>query len=123
MLGKTSYSYEFGEWQVDPQNRLLMRQGRSVPITPKAFDMLIVLIKNSGQLVGKAELLQALWGDTSVAANILSVNLSTLRKALGEDGNRYILTTAGRGYRFVGEVKEVWSTGAAGSEGTPVATP
>jgi DNA-binding winged helix-turn-helix (wHTH) protein/Flp pilus assembly protein TadD len=106
--------YEFGPFRVDPTECLLTRLGHPVPITPKAFDILLVLIHRSGHLIEKSELFEAVWGDSFVEEGNLTVAISTLRKALGDDDRRehkYIQTVAKRGYRFVGEVRKVPSTG------------
>src|SRR5205823_1423655 len=88
--------------------RVVFRDNQTVPLTPKSFDMLVVLLRNRSKIVTKEELLRAVWPDTFVEEGILSVNVSTLRRALGEaaDGSPYIETMPRRGYRFVGEVKE-----------------
>jgi tetratricopeptide (TPR) repeat protein/DNA-binding winged helix-turn-helix (wHTH) protein len=101
---------EFGEFQLDPTERLLLRDGRPIPITPKAFDTLLVLVENSGRLLDKNELMQAVWPDTFVEEAGLTRNISSLRKALCEpaDETRYIETVPRRGYRFVSPVRRVW---------------
>src|ERR1700733_986231 len=102
--------YEFGPFRIDPPERLLISQGHSIAVTPKAFDVLVILIQRSGRLVEKSQLMEAVWGDSFVEEGNLVVAISTLRKALGDDlgkERRYIQTVAKRGYRFVGEVREV----------------
>jgi len=101
--------YEFGPFRVDPLRRLLWREGKAVPLHPKAFEVLLVLVERGGSMVEKDELMRLVWPGTAVEDNNLTRNISTLRKALGEepDEHRYIVTIPGRGYRFVGKVVEV----------------
>src|SRR5271163_4975173 len=101
--------YEFGDYRVDPGNLLLSRGGRPVPLTPKVFDTRLLLVKRSGEVLEKEELIRAIWPDTIVEENNLNQNISTLRRVLGESRgeNRYIATVPGRGYRFIPEVRIV----------------
>jgi DNA-binding winged helix-turn-helix (wHTH) protein/TolB-like protein/Tfp pilus assembly protein PilF len=100
--------YEFGPFCIDVAERLLLRDCESVPLTPKAFDLLLVLVENRGHLLEKDELMQRLWPETFVEETNLSNNISLLRKALGDDSGKhlYIETVPRRGYRFVAEVVE-----------------
>jgi len=108
MLPDQQHVYEFGPFRVDGAERTLLRDGAPVALTDKVFDLLLLLVQNRGHALTKAELMQALWPDTVVEENNLTVNMSTLRKALGESGGqrRYIETLARRGYRFVADVRE-----------------
>ncbi len=101
--------YEFGPFRLDTAERLLLRNGEEVLLTPKVFDLLLVLVENSGHIFEKDELMKAIWLDTVVEEANLTRNISTLRKALGEgpDTHQYIETIPWRGYRFVAGVKEV----------------
>ena len=101
--------YEFDEFRVDPVKRRLMRGGEIVPLTPKAFSILLALLENRGEVVEKEELIQKVWPDTFVTEANLTQNISSLRKALGEKASesRYVLTIPGRGYSFVGDVFEI----------------
>src|SRR5260370_6332596 len=94
--------FEFGPFRIDPAKRLLLRAGGSVPLPPKAFDTLLVLVQRAGELVNKDELMQQVWPGTFVEENNLNQSISLLRKALGEKRHehRYIVTVPGRGYRF-----------------------
>jgi DNA-binding winged helix-turn-helix (wHTH) protein/tetratricopeptide (TPR) repeat protein len=95
---------------MDPPERLLERGGHPVAITPKAFDILVTLVERSGHLIEKSQLIQAVWGDLFVEEGNLAVTISALRKALGDDTGReskYIQTVPKRGYRFVGNVREL----------------
>src|SRR4029079_17127911 len=95
--------YVFGPFRLDPSSRLLLRDGKPVPLTAKTFDTLFVLIRSNGKVLGKDELLQAVWPDAVVEEANLAVNISALRKALGESPgeHKYIVTIPGRGYQFV----------------------
>jgi TolB-like protein/DNA-binding winged helix-turn-helix (wHTH) protein len=100
--------YEFGRFRLDADERLLERDGNPLPLTPKLFDTLLLLVKNGGHLMSKDELMKKLWPDSFVEEVNLSQNVSRLRKILEETPNqRFISTVAGQGYRFVAEVREV----------------
>jgi DNA-binding winged helix-turn-helix (wHTH) protein/TolB-like protein/Flp pilus assembly protein TadD len=105
---KSAQLYEFGSFRLDPGERLLLRAGEPVPLTPKAFDLLLALVKEAGHLLEKEVLMKAVWPDSFVEENNLADNISRLRKALsdGENGQRFIETVPKRGYRFVADVKE-----------------
>jgi DNA-binding winged helix-turn-helix (wHTH) protein/TolB-like protein/lipoprotein NlpI len=99
-------AFAFGEFVLAPKERLLLRSGEPVPLTGKAFDLLVVLVRRSGHLVTKDELLQEVWPNTFVQETNLTVNISALRKVLERErnGNGVIQTVPGRGYRFVAPV-------------------
>jgi pimeloyl-ACP methyl ester carboxylesterase/DNA-binding winged helix-turn-helix (wHTH) protein len=99
--------YLFDGFRVDVSERLLFKENREVPLTPKVFDTLEVLLENSGHVLTKKELMEQVWPDSFVEENNLAQNISILRKALGEskEGEQYIQTVPKRGYRFVGEVR------------------
>lgn len=101
--------YEFGPFRVDPDKELLVRGEETVPLTPKTFQVLLVLIRRKKEVVTKEELLQAVWPDTFVEEANLSRNIFLLRKALGESpqDRQYIVTVPGRGYRFAEDVQLV----------------
>jgi DNA-binding winged helix-turn-helix (wHTH) protein/pimeloyl-ACP methyl ester carboxylesterase/class 3 adenylate cyclase len=101
--------YKFGPFRLDRDEHLLMRGGAPVPLTPKAFDTLLVLVENNGHVLSKEELIQKVWPDSFVEENNLAQNISILRKALGESpaGLKFIETVPKRGYRFVADVREV----------------
>lgn len=122
-----SQRYEFGPFRLDAHERLLTREGASVSLTPKAFDLLLALVKRPGRLVEKEELFQAVWPDTIVEESNLSSNIALIRKALGDgtNGERYIETVPKRGYRFVAKVKsqnDVAAGPVAQEPATPVST-
>jgi DNA-binding winged helix-turn-helix (wHTH) protein/Tol biopolymer transport system component len=98
--------YEFGPFRLDPAERKLLRGNEIVALTPKAFDTLHLLVRNSGHLLEKDELIAMLWPDTFVEEGSLSNNIFLLRKALGEDP-AYIETVPRRGYRFVSAVRRL----------------
>ena len=102
-------SYEFGPFRIDAFKRLLLENGEVVPLTPKCFEILLVLIENSGEVIDKEGLMNRVWPDSFVEEGNLTYNISVLRKALGDRANEhlYIVTVPGRGYQFVADVSEV----------------
>ncbi len=96
----------FGSFCLSLARRELLKDGIPVPLGSRAFDLLTALVQRQGSVVGKDELLAEVWPDTVVEENNLQVQISALRKALGEGpkGSRHLLTVPGRGYRFVGAV-------------------
>ncbi len=107
MSHETNHLYEFGPFRLDQHERLLQRDGAGVALTPKALDLLLVLVERHGHLVEKEELLKLVWPDAFVEEANLTYNISLIRKALsdGENGQRYIETVPKRGYRFVAGVR------------------
>ena len=101
-------TYQFDRFELDPVRRMLLRDGKAVPLKPKVFETLLVLIRNSGRVMDKDELMQQVWPDTVVEEVNLAHNISVLRKALGQksDENRFIITVPGRGYGFVADVTQ-----------------
>jgi len=101
--------YEFGPFRVDPDREVLLREGQQVPLTPKTFQILLVLVRHSKEVVTKDDLMQLVWPDTFVEEANLSRNIFMLRKALGEtpQDHRYIVTVPGRGYRLAADVQLV----------------
>jgi DNA-binding winged helix-turn-helix (wHTH) protein/TolB-like protein/Tfp pilus assembly protein PilF len=104
----SKHIYCFGSFRLDPDERLLLREGKPISITPKVFDLLLVLVKHQGRLLEKDELMKAVWPDTIVEEANLSANISILRKALGDgiNGQSLIETVPKRGYRFTAPVRE-----------------
>src|SRR5213075_3094803 len=98
--------YQFGPYVLDAQRRALYFEKSLVPLTPKAFDVLLFLAQNPNRLVTKEELLQAVWGDTFVEEGNLTQYISHLRKALGDNSEdtRLIVTIARKGYQFTADV-------------------
>lgn len=100
--------YIFDEFILDVAERRLRRNGEFLPLTPKAFQTLVVLLKNSGSVVEKDALLDEVWPDTFVEEATLAQNVSTLRKTLGsKTTDQFIATVPRRGYRFVAAVEQV----------------
>jgi DNA-binding winged helix-turn-helix (wHTH) protein len=90
-------SYRFGEFELDPVRRVLSRSGNMIALKPKIFETLLVLVRNSGRVMSKDELMQEVWPDTVVEEVNLAHNISVLRKALGQktEENRFKLTRPG----------------------------
>src|SRR5579862_4806283 len=105
----TRQLYEFGPYRLDPEKELLLREDETVPIAPKAFQILLVLVRHNKQVVTKDDLMKNVWPDTFVEEANLSRNIFLLRKALGESpqDHQYIVTVPGRGYRFTEDVQFV----------------
>src|SRR6185503_5297411 len=99
--------YEFGPFRLDTGEHALFRDGRPVPLTPKAYETLLALVRQTGSLVLKERLMETVWPGLSVAENNLNQSVSALRKALGQEpaGPQYIETVPRRGYRFVAAVR------------------
>lgn len=103
---RTQRSYEFGPFRLDAAEHLLLRGGEVVPLTPRVFDTLVFLVENAGHLLEREQLLKTVWADSFVEEANLTVCISSLRKALGEqsNGHQFIETVPKRGYRFVADV-------------------
>ena len=114
-------SYEFGPFRLEPATRRLLREGEPLPLTPKAFDTLLLLVQNSERVMEKEEVLRRIWPDAVVEESNLAQNVFTLRKTLGDspEGARFIATVPRRGYRFVAPVTPSRSTAAEGAAGGP----
>jgi Tol biopolymer transport system component/DNA-binding winged helix-turn-helix (wHTH) protein len=119
--------YRFGPFLADPMLGRLYQSGDEVPLTPKSFKVLMVLVEMRGQRVDKEELFSQVWPDTFVEQNNLARNISMIRKALHERDaeQEYIVTVPGRGYRFAAPVSQIsrgeltrGDTGSAGGIAT-----
>ncbi len=110
MVQQDNHSFEFGRFRLKVAERVLLREGELVPLTPKVFDILLILVENGGQVVAKDDLMKRVWPNTFVEEGNLTQNISLLRKALGETpgGVQFIETVPRRGYRFVAETSETW---------------
>jgi len=104
--------YEFGAYRLDERDRMLVREGEHVPLSPKAIELLLALVQAAGRVVSREQLLQQLWPNTVVEEGSLTSHISVLRKTLVADARspEFIETVPKRGYRFVAPVK------CAGSE-------
>src|SRR5687767_381193 len=111
MPQNNAHGYEFGPYRFDLAQRVLTRAGENVSLTPKATDILTLLVTNAGQLVAKDEMLKHVWPDTFVEESNLTQNIFLLRRILGDDrpAPKYIETVVRRGYRFIANVR---TTGA-----------
>ena len=106
---ETKHVYQFGTFRIDPEERQLLRGQEPIPLPPKAFEMLLVLVQHSEHVVLKDDLMRTLWPDTFVEEANLSQHIFLLRKALGEKAHEshYIVTVPGKGYRLAQKVQEV----------------
>src|SRR5215510_14560921 len=102
-------SFEFGPYRLDLLERILLRNGEAVPLAPKVFETLVLLVENGGHILEKDELLKKLWPDTFVEENNLAQNIFQLRKALENmsNGSRFIETIPKRGYRFTADLTRI----------------
>lgn len=102
-------SYAFGPFVLDPESRILWREGEPIPLATKTLDTLIVLVQNRARLVDKDELLSRVWAGSVVEEANLTQSIFTVRKVLGDSpkDHRYIATVAGRGYQFVAPIREL----------------
>src|SRR5580704_11883592 len=117
--------FECGPFVLDPLNHVLSRDGSPLPLPPKAFDTLLVLVEHGGDLVEKEQLLKAVWPDTFVEENNLTQYISLLRRVLGanSDQRQYIETVPKLGYRFVAPVREVEADPSEAQETRELAGP
>ena len=115
MSQNNAHGYEFGPYRLDLAQRVLTRAGEKVALTPKATEILAVLVINAGQLVEKDALVNQIWRDTFVEESNLTQNIFLLRRALGDErpAPKYIQTVARRGYRFVAGVRPIGEGGDA----------
>lgn len=111
-MGQLQSTFEFGPFRLDARSRVLLRDAQPVPLTPKAFDLLIALVAEHGQIIAKERLMSLVWPGTYIEENNLAVHVSALRKILSfkEPETEYIKTVAKRGYAFVAPVTSVAKT-------------
>src|SRR6266403_1489423 len=97
----------FGPFRLLTDQRLLLEGDRSVRLGSRAFDILAALVERAGEVVGKDQLIARAWPQTVVEESNLKIQMSALRRALGDGqgGNRYVVTVPGRGYNFVAPVR------------------
>ncbi len=114
---ESSHLYEFGAFRLDPFERVFSCRGERIPLAPKAFDTLVVLVQHRGHVLTKEELIGTVWPDAIVEENNLTQQISQLRRALGEasEPSAYIETVPKLGYRFVSEVREISPDAAEGT--------
>jgi Tol biopolymer transport system component/DNA-binding winged helix-turn-helix (wHTH) protein len=105
-MNRRTTAYEFGAYRLDPLARVLSLGDRPIPLAPKSFDLLMLLVEGRGRALERDELIRELWPDTVVEEANLTFQVSTLRKALGEDGPKWIETVPKHGYRFTAPVRE-----------------
>ncbi len=120
-----NHSYEFGRFRLKVAERVLLREGELVPLTPKVFDILVTLVEHGGQVVAKDDLMKRVWPNTFVEEGNLTQNISLLRKALGETpgGVQFIETVPRRGYRFVAETSQPSGNGTREVSSPPAPEP
>src|SRR5688572_30192665 len=117
MKAHNEHSYLFDEFRFDPVTPALFRDGERIDATPKALEILRVLVENAGEVVSKEDLMKRVWADSFVEEANLSHHIFKLRKALGENEERKLIETVPkRGYRFVGEIREPNPTVAQAAE-------
>ncbi len=116
-------SYVFGPFRLIPDERVLCRGDRTLPLPPKAFETLLLLVRNPGHLMLKEDLMKVLWPDTFVEEVNLANKISLLRKVLRETGlaGSCIQTVPKLGYRFLPAVTRVWKSAPAAAGSAPAA--
>ncbi len=121
MVAKGKEIYDFADFRLDVSERLLMRNGKRVPIADKPFEVLCVLVRGNGHLVGKDELLSSVWGETIVEENNLDKSISALRSVLGQrkGKQKFIETVRGHGYRFAVDVTAIEEQTSGSEESKP----
>ena len=102
-----SVIYEFGRFVLDPNERVLFADGKSIHLTDKVFDTLLLLVEHNGRLLTKNEMMTTLWAESFVEESNLAKNISRLRKILNTDGVQLIETLPKRGYRFAAQVRQI----------------
>lgn len=106
---RSNDTYVFGDFRLDLAEKVLLQNGKAVPLTPKVFETLQFFVENAGHLIKKDELMQRLWQDRFVEESNLTFNIKMLRKALGDSASKpkFIETVQRRGYRFIAETQLV----------------
>ncbi|HWY54651.1 MAG TPA: winged helix-turn-helix domain-containing protein [Terriglobales bacterium] len=107
LRGTKAQLYEFHPFLLDTIQHVLLKAGRPVALSPKTYDMLLLLVQNSGRMLSKEELMKSLWPDSFVEESNLTQQVSMIRRALGDSPGdpHFIVTVPGRGYRFSAEVR------------------
>lgn len=101
--------YEFREFRLDTEEKILMRGDEHLELTPKAFELLTLFVENHGRLLKKEEIMENIWADSFVEESNLTFNIGQLRKILGDDAQQpiFIKTVRQHGYRFIATVNEI----------------
>ena len=117
LQGHDPVTYQFGPFVLDTLQHALLKKGKTVALTPKTYDTLLVLVQNRGRMLPKEELMHALWPDSFVEESNLTQQVSVIRRVLGDSASdpRYIVTVPSRGYRFIAQVKDA-TEGKSGTE-------
>src|SRR6202035_1668904 len=102
-LAMVHRTLRFGPFEISSSERMLRRDGVTLPLGSRAFDILVYLAERAGEVIGKNELINHVWSDVTVEEGSLRVHVAAIRKALrdGQFGNRYIANVKGRGYSLV----------------------
>ncbi|MBK9162485.1 MAG: PD40 domain-containing protein [Acidobacteria bacterium] len=108
-MSNITKGFQFGEFYLDTVERLLLRGGKPLPITPKAYQLLEILVENSGTTVEKSRIMEVVWGDSFVEDGNVAFTIRLIRVALDDDARepRFIETLPRRGYRFIADVKRL----------------
>src|SRR5207247_11466154 len=108
METSTAKHFRFADFELDETRRLLLKDGRTVALNSKTFDLLLALVERRGEIVTRDELLDKVWPDQFVEEGNLTVQVSTLRKIFGErtGEHRFVATVPGKGYSFVAELND-----------------
>lgn len=114
MVNRLRHIYEFGPYLLDETERILHKNGQEIDLTAKSFDVLLVLVRNSGHIVEKETFMSEVWQGSFVEEANITQNVSVLKKVFRENdiSHRYIETIPKRGYRFTARVKELWENGS-----------
>ena len=116
-------AYAFGGFRLDPAARVFTHLDRPVALAPKSFDLLVLLTERRGRVLERGELIGELWPDTIVEEANLTFQVSTVRKALGDAGSKWIETVPKHGYRFTAPVREIGPEDRRGGEALSMPTP
>ena len=126
MAAETRVVYEFDRYRLDPSRYLLIKEGQPITVTPKQFEILLILVENPGKILRKEHLLKSVWPDSFVEENNLSQNIFHLRRILDQsESNEGLIQTVPRvGYRFVASVRKLDGSSEQGDprEGQDVVT-
>src|SRR6266853_772276 len=119
------HAISFGPYRLLASQRLLLEGDQPVRLGSRAFDILAALVERAGEVVAKEQLIARAWPQTFVEESNLKIQMSALRRALGDgqDGNRYVITVPGRGYNFVAPVRREETLRAASAPPAPSSRP